>query len=195
MLMTWIWLGMVLTAVLWGAYAGTLPAVSAAVTEGAQSAVTLCFGLAGATLLWSALMELLRRSGLLRGLTRLLRPLLRRVYPAAFSLPDGGGDDIALNFTANLLGLGSAATPAGLRAAKAMARRSRGTASGELCALVVMNSASLQLIPATVAALRASLGAEQPFDILPCVWLTSLCSVCAGLGAAKLLGRCFPVSA
>ena len=192
MLMTCIWLGMVLLAVLWGAAAGTLPAVSAAVTEGAQSAVTLCIGLAGALLLWSALMELLRQGGLLRGLTRLLRPLLQRIYPAAFAAPEGGGDDIALNFTANLLGLGSAATPAGLRAAKAMARRSRGVATGELCALVVMNSASVQLLPATVAALRASLGAAQPFDILPCVWLTSLCSVCAGLGAAKLLGRLFP---
>ncbi len=162
------------------------------VTEGAQGAVTLCLGLAGTLLLWSALMELMRQSGMLRGLTALLRPLLRRIYPAAFSAPEGGGDDIALNFTANLLGLGSAATPPGLRAAKAMARRSGGAASDELCALVVMNSASVQLLPATVAALRASLGAAQPFDILPCVWLTSLCSVCAGLGAAKLLGRLFP---
>ncbi len=192
MLMTWIWLGMVLVSVLWGAAAGTLPAVSAAVTEGAQSAVTLCLGLAGAILLWSALMELLRQGGLLRGLTRLLRPLLRRIYPAAFAAPEGGEDDIALNFTANLLGLGSAATPAGLRAAKAMARRSRGVAPGGLCARVVMNSASVQLLPATVAALRASLGAAQPFDILPCVWLTSLCSVCAGLLSVKLLGRLFP---
>ena len=192
MLMTWIWLGMVVAAVLYGAFAGTLPAVSAAVTEGAAGAVTLCLGLAGTLLLWSGLMELMRQSGLLRGLTGLLRPLLRRVYPRAFSEPEGGGDDVALNFTANLLGLGSAATPPGLRAAKAMARRSRGAASGELCALVVMNSASVQLIPATVAALRASLGAAVPFDILPCVWLTSLCSVCAGLAAVKLLGRLFP---
>lgn len=192
MLMTYVWLGMVCAAVLWGAAAGTLPAVSAAVTEGAAGAVTLCVGLAGALLLWSGLMELLRRSGLLRGLTRLLRPLLRRVYPRAFASPDGGGDDLALNFTANLLGLGSAATPAGLKAAKAMAKQNRGVASDELCALVVMNTASVQLIPATVAALRGSLGSAAPFDILPCVWLTSICSVCAGLAAAKLLQRLIP---
>ena len=190
--MAYIWLGMVCVSVLWGAAAGTLGAVSAAVTEGAAGAVTLCIGLAGPLLLWSGLMELLRRSGLLRALTRLLRPLLRLICPRAFESPDGGGDDLALNFTANLLGLGSAATPAGLRAAKAMARRSRGVASDELCALVVMNTASVQLIPATVAALRGSLGAAAPFDILPCVWLTSLCSVCAGLAAAKLLQRLFP---
>lgn len=192
MLMTYIWLGMVCAAVLWGAGAGTLPAVSAAVTEGAAGAVTLCVGLAGALMLWSALMELLRQSGLLDALTRLLRPLLRRIYPSAFAAPDGGGDAIALNFTANLLGLGSAATPAGLKAAKAMARRAGGTASNELCALVVMNTASVQLIPATVAAVRASLGAAAPFDILPCVWFASVCSVCAGLGAAWVLGKWAP---
>ncbi len=192
MLMTVIWLGMICAAVLWGAGAGTLNEVSAAVTGGAQSAVTLCVGIAGALMLWSALMELMRRSGLLEGLTTLLRPLLRRIYPTAFSDPDGGGDAISLNFTANLLGLGSAATPAGLRAAKAMAKRSDGTASNELCALVVMNTASVQLIPATVAAVRASLGCAAPFDILPSVWFASICSVCAGLCAAKLLGRRFP---
>ena len=192
MLMTYIWLGMVCAAVLWGAGAGTLPAVSAAVTEGAQSAVTLCIGLAGALMLWSALMELMKQGGLLAGLTRLLRPLLRRLYPEAFSAPDGGGDAIALNFTANLLGLGSAATPAGLRAARAMARRSGGTASNELCALVVMNTASVQLLPATVAAVRASLGSAAPFDILPAVWFASVCSVSAGLLTAKLLGRLTP---
>ena len=192
MLMTYIWLGMAAAAVLWGAGSGTLEAVSAAVTGGAQSAVTLCVSIAGALMLWSALMELMRQSGLLAGLTKLLRPLLRRVYPHAFSDPDGGGDAIALNFTANLLGLGSAATPAGLRAAKAMARRSGGAASDELCALVVMNTASVQLIPATVAAVRAGLGSAAPFDILPCVWFASVCSVCAGLGTAKLLGRFFP---
>ena len=94
MLMTYIWLGMVCAAVLWGAGAGTLPAVSVAVTEGAQSAVTLCIGLAGALMLWSALMELMKQGGLLAGLTRLLRPLLRRLYPRAFSAPDGGGDGL-----------------------------------------------------------------------------------------------------
>ena len=74
-----------------------------------------------------------------------------------------------------------------------MAKRSGGTASNELCALVVMNTASVQLIPATVAAVRASLGSAAPFDILPCVWFASVCSVCAGLSAAKLLERFFPV--
>ena len=89
---------------------------------------------------------------------------------------------------ANLLGLGSAATPLGLRAAVRMAG-DRDAASDELCRLVVLNTASVQLIPATVAALRASLGAAVPLDILPAVWVTSLCSVAAGLLAARLLSK------
>ena len=189
MLMTYIWLGMAAAAVLFGAATGRLDAVSAAVTEGAGAAVTLCIGIAGAVMLWSAVMEAMRQSGLLAALTRLLRPLLRRIFPRSFSDTDCG-DAIALNFTANLLGLGNAATPAGLRAFTRMQRLSeKDTASDEMCRLVVMNTASVQLIPATVAAVRASCGAAAPFDILPCVWLTSLCSVSAGLLTAKLLER------
>lgn len=187
MLMSWIWLAMVAASVLFGAATGRLPEVSAAVTEGAGAAVTLCIGIAGAVMLWSAVMEAMRQSGLLSALTRLLRPLLRRIYPHSFDDPDCG-DAITLNFTANLLGLGNAATPAGLRALSRMQlHSSRSTASNEMCRMVVMNTASVQLIPATAAALRASLGSAAPFDILPCVWLASLCSVSAGLLAARLL--------
>lgn len=188
MLMSWIWLGMVSVSILYGAATGNLSAVSAAVTEGAGSAVTLCLGLAGAVCLWSAVMELMAQSGLLAALARLLRPLLRHVYPRGFADPDCAGA-VTLNFTANLLGLGNAATPAGLKAASHLARQSPGAASDELCRLVVMNTASVQLIPATVAAVRASLGSAAPFDILPCVWITSLCSVCGGLLVARLLER------
>jgi len=186
--MTYIWLIMVAVSILFGAAAGRLDAVSAAVTEGAGSAVTLCIGIAGAVMLWSAVMEAMRQSGLLQALTDFLRPLLQRIFPQSFRDRDCG-DAIALNFTANLLGLGNAATPAGLRAVSRMQRNSTDTATDEMCRLVVMNTASVQLIPATVAALRASLGASAPFDILPCVWMTSLCSVCAGLLAEKVLER------
>lgn len=187
MLMGWIWLGMIAASLIYGAAAGTLGAVSSAATEGAGAAVTLALGLAGAMALWSAVLELLRQSGLGEALSRLLRPLLRRVYPRAFADPDCAGD-LSANFSANLLGLGNAATPAGLRAVSRMAEPG-GAASNELCRLVVMNTASVQLIPATAAALRASLGSAAPFDILPCVWITSLASVSAGLLCARALER------
>lgn len=187
--MAYIWLLMSAAAVLFGAANGTLNAVSAAVTEGAGAAVTLCIGITGAVCLWSAVMEAMKQSGMLRTLTNLLRPLLLRIFPQSF-LNSDCGDAISLNFTANLLGLGNAATPAGLRAAALMQRMHGGNAaSDEMCRLIVLNTASVQLIPATVAAVRASLGSAAAFDIIPCVWITSLCSVAAGLLTAFALER------
>ena len=95
---------------------------------------------------------------------------------------------LSANVSANLLGLGNAATPMGIRAAQEMARLAPpGEASNELCRLVVLNTASIQLLPTTVAALRAGLGADSPFEILPAVWVSSVCSVAVGLLAAALL--------
>jgi spore maturation protein A len=94
---------------------------------------------------------------------------------------------LSANFSANLLGLGNAATPLGIRAARRMAQGCDGTASNELCRLVVLNTASIQLLPTTVASVRAACGSAAPFDILPAVWLASILSVAAGLLASRLL--------
>ena len=125
-------------------------------------------------------------------LARLLRPVLRRLYPD-FARDREVMDSISANVSANLLGLGNAATPLGIQAARRMARGCGGTASDELCLLVVLNTASIQLLPATIASVRSASGSETPFDILPAVWLASILSVTVGLLAAKLLsalGRC-----
>ena len=121
-------------------------------------------------------MELLERSGAVKALTRLLAPLLRRLFP--LSSRDGGiMAAISENVSANLLGLGNAATPAGE------------PAKDELCRLVVLNTASIQLIPSTIAAVRAANGAASAFDIMPAVWFSSVVSVAVGLAMAKLLAR------
>ena len=187
MLMAYIWVGMLAVSVLYGCWAGTAAAVSAALMEGASAAVELCLSIGGAVCLWTGVMELMRRSGLTQGLSRLLRPLLRLIFPRGFADPDCA-QALSANFSANLLGLGNAATPAGIRAAKRMSALG-GKAGDELCRLVVMNTASVQLLPATVAAVRASCGAQNPFDILPCVWISSLVSVSAGLLTARALER------
>ena len=162
-----------------------------ALLSGAENALRLCLELAPGLCLWSMLLELLERTGLSDRLSRLLSPFLRRLFPGAWEQRETR-QALSENLSANLLGLGNAATPAGIRAAQGMARLSHGRASDELCLLVVLNTASLQLIPATVAALRASAGAAAPFDILPAVWFSSLCSILAGLGAAGLLRRIWP---
>ena len=188
MAMSWLWTGMVALSVLCGTVNGRMAAVSAAALEGAGAAVELCLGMLGSICLWMGVMELMERCGLAGGLARLLRPVLHRLLPQASTDAETLAA-VSANVSANLLGLGNAATPLGIRAACRMASGQNGQADDELCRLIVMNTASIQLIPATVAAVRSSLGAASPFDILPAVWITSLCSVAAGLLAAKGLSR------
>ena len=180
MVMGIFWTLMVTVSLVYGAVSGRLSAVTAAALEGAAAAVELVLVMAGALCLWSGVLELMRRSGMAAGLSRLLRPVLRRL------LPQAGRDEETLDaLSANV----SAATPAGIQAARRMAVGCGGTASDELCRLVVLNTASVQLLPSTVAALRGGLGSAAPLDILPAVWLSSALSVTAGLACARVLGR------
>ena len=165
--------------------------MAAAAMEGAAAAVELCLSMAGVLCLWMGVMEVMRRSGLSEGLSRLLRPLLKQLYPD-FARDREVMDSISANVSANLLGLGNAATPLGIQAARRMSRRTPGVASDSLCMLVVCNTASIQLIPTTVASVRAAAGCAAPFDILPAVWLASALSVTVGILAAKMMGRLWP---
>lgn len=189
MLMGWIWTGLLLISLCFAAAMGNMAALSASVISGAQAGVTLAISIAGAICLWSGVGRLMERIGLTDRLARLLQPLLGRLFPATktdLSLRR----DLSANVCANLLGLGNAATPMGIRAAKRMIDPARPQyATDAMCRLIVMNTASIQLIPANVAAVRAGLGAAAPFDILPAVWVTSLCSVAVGLTAANLFGK------
>lgn len=185
MTMTVIWTGMVVLSILCGLATGRGPAVASAAVEGASAAVQLALSIAGMLCLWTGVMEVMRRSGLADGLSRLLAPVLRRLFPQAARDRDTM-DSISANVSTNLLGLGSAATPLGLEAARRLARRSPGTASNDLCMLVVCNTASIQLIPTTVASVRAAEGCAAPFDILPAVWLSSALSVGVGIAACKI---------
>ncbi len=188
MTMAWIWTGMVALSILCGLAGGRAEAVTAAALEGAQGAVELCISMAGMLCLWMGVMEIMRRSGLTEKLSRLLRPALRLLFPQ-----EAGDravmDSISANISANLLGLGNAATPLGIEAVRRMGRKSPGTASDAMCMLVVCNTASIQLFPTTVAAVRAAAGSRAPFDILPAVWLASALSVAVGIAACKLLAR------
>lgn len=188
MAMSVIWVSMVLTALVCGLATGRADAVAAAAVSGAAGAVELCISMAGLLCLWMGVMEVMARSGLSQKLSRAMGPLLRRLFP------DMAGDCgvmevVSANVSANLLGLGNAATPLGLEAARRMARHSPGVASDSLCMFVVCNTASIQLIPTTVASLRAAAGCANPFDILPATWFASTLSVLAGITAARLLAR------
>lgn len=188
MAMTWVWAGMVILSLAFGLATGSLDAVAAAAMDGAASAVELSLSMAGVLCLWSGVMEVMKVCGLSDALARAFRPVLRRLLPQA-SRDSETLAAVSANVSANLLGLGNAATPLGIRAARRMARGCGGIASDELCLLVVLNTASIQLLPATIASVRSAAGAAAPFDILPPVWLSSALSVAAGLTAAKLLAH------
>ena len=162
MAMAWLWTGMVAISLIFGALTGNLNALSAAALEGAQSAVELCLTMCGVMCLWTGVMEVMNQCQLTDRLASLFRPLLKKLLPNA-SRDSETLAAISANLSADLLGLGNAATPLGIRAACRMSRGCKGV--------------------------RASLGAADPFDILPAVWLTSLLSVLAGLFAAKLFAR------
>ena len=175
---------MLACAVFAGAACGKMAEVSAAALSGATEAVSLCFKMLGPICLWSGLMELMKECGAVALVKRMLNPLLRPMFGRC---GNDTREKISVNVAANVLGLGNAATPYGMAAAEALGRDCRnGRASNELCRLTVINTASLQLIPATMAALRSALGSAAPFDILPAVWISTACSLTAGLGTAFL---------
>ncbi len=189
MLMGIIWTGMLLISVLFGCLNGTSAQVQQAALDGAAASFELCFGIGGAVCLWCAVMELMRASGLAEALSRALRPLLTLLFPESAG-HESIMQPLSANVSANLLGLGNAATPMGICACREMARLGTpGVASNELCRLVVLNTASIQLLPTTAAAIRAAEGAAAPFDILPAVWISSAVSVAVGLLAARVMER------
>ena len=186
MVMSWIWTGLVLVSMVFSLFTGQGQALAASVLQGAQAGVTLAVSLAGSICLWTGIGKLMEQTGITNRLSRILRPLLHRVFPSTKTDPALAGD-LSANICANILGLGNAATPMGISAAQRMKRGD--AATDELCRLIVLNTASIQLIPANVAAIRAGLGCGSPFDILPAVWVTSLCSASLGVTAAWMLGK------
>lgn len=187
MVMSWIFTAILAISLVAALVLENGSALAAAIPQGAQAGVTLAISIAGSICLWSGVGKVMEKAGFTAFLSKLLRPLLKRVFPSSQR-------DVVLagylsnNICANFLGLGNAATPMGIQAANRLANGNT-IATNELCRLIVLNTASIQLIPANVAAIRTSLGCSTPFDILPAVWITSFCSAGLGLAMAFLLGK------
>ena len=189
MVMSVIWCTLVGISLIFSTVFGRQTALAAAIPEGAQSAVTLAISMAGSICLWTGVGKLMEKAGVTRWISALLRPLLKRVFPSTQKDPVLSGH-LSSNICANILGLGNAATPMGLLAVRRMKDPHRPTyATDEMCRIIVLNTASIQLIPTNVAAVRSALGCSTPFDILPAVWVTSICSAGVGLLAAFCMGR------
>lgn len=174
------------------AFGGRMGEVSSAVIEKSGEAVELVISLCGVLCFWSGIMRVAQRAGLVDKLGRLLSPIVGALFKGVKRGGRAAGL-ITLNLAANILGLGNASTPLGIAAMKEIAREDEtfdGTAaSDDMVMLAVLNTSSLQIIPATAAALRSANGSAKPFDILPCVWIVSAYSAVVVVASAKLMCR------
>ena len=189
MVMSWIFTGMLFGSVLFAALSGHGGALSAAAVEGARAGVTLALSITGAVCLWSGVGKLMEKIGVTASLSRLLSPVLGRIFPSTKKDARLAGS-LSANVCANFLGLGNAATPMGIAAVRRLKDPEEPTlATDEMCRLIVLNTASIQFLPTNVAAVRSALGCASPFDILPAVWVSSLLSASLGVLAAWCLGK------
>ncbi len=184
-MMSKIWGALFIVGVLVSLLSGKGGGILGTLTESAASAVTLCLTLAGAYVLWLGIMGIAERSGLTQALAKKLRPVLRFLFP---DVPDGPAQAmISMNLSANILGMGNAATPFGLEAMKEMQKLNREPkrATNAMCMLLIVNASSIQLVPTTVISLRAAAGAANPADIMP----ATIAATCVTTLVAIIIGK------
>jgi spore maturation protein A len=184
-----IWVGIMLLSIAAGAMTGRLDQVTKAFLGGGGEAITLALTLGGAMCLWGGIMRIAEKGGLTALLAKALAPLMRLLFPGLD--PSGSAcRAILMNMAANFLGLGNAATPLGIRAMEELSKTNSDpdSASGHMITFVVLNTASIQFLPTTVATLRLKYGAENPLDILPAVWVTSIGAAAVSVILSRLLG-------
>ena len=194
-MLNYLWSGMILIGVLWGAFHGQLAAVTEGALTSAKEAVTLCITMLGVMTLWTGVLEVGKRAGLIDQLSRRMRPVLRFLFPRLS--PEGeAAKQISVNMIANILGLGWAATPAGLKAMEELKKveeqrgeRPKGVASNEMCTFLIINISSLQLIPINMIAYRSQYGSVNPAAIVGPALAATLLSTVVAVIAVKLLGR------
>ncbi|MEI6279836.1 MAG: nucleoside recognition domain-containing protein [Verrucomicrobiae bacterium] len=190
-MLNFIWLGLVVLAVLLGGVTGRMQEVSNAAFEASKLAVmNVALPLSGVMALWLGLMKLAEKSGLVEILSRALRPVLKWLFPDVPATHPAMGA-MVMNIAANMLGLSNAATPLGLRAMQDLEKLNTrpGTATNAMCTFLAINTSSVQLIPATTIAILAAAGARNPTQIIGTAFFASCCSVTAGILAVKLLEK------
>ncbi len=188
-MLNYIFSFIIIISVIFGIILGNGSALADGIIEGAKDSVNLLTTMAGMMLLWSGIMEIAARGGFTKVIGRALSPVLCRLFKNV-KKDSKVLSYISMNVSANLLGLGNAATPFGLSAMRELNKLNdeNSRASGDMVTFVVMNTASIQLIPTMVGTLRQSYGSTDAFCILPCVWLSSACALAVGLTLSKALG-------
>ncbi len=189
-MLNFIWGFLILISVITAFFTGRIDMVSAAAMEGAAEGVTLILKMLGVMCFWTGLMEIAERAGIIKGVARLIRPITRLIFPRIS--PKGRAmEAIVMNISANLLGIGNAATPLGLRAMEALDAEngSKKRASDAMCMFVLINTASIQLLPTTLILLRQDAGSSAPAEIMVPVWIVSAAALLCGVISAKIFEK------
>ncbi len=189
-MMNYIWGGMIIFAFISAIFSGNMQELSDAVVSGGQNAIDLLIRLTGMMCLWGGIMKIAERSELTKVICRMLNPLFSLLYKGV-DKNSKTAEAMSMNITANLLGLGNAATPLGLEAMRRMqeANGDKSMATDDMVVFVVMNSAAMRLIPTTVATLRTQFGSQSPMEIVPATWLSTFLSLSAGVLTAKIISK------
>ncbi len=189
-MLNYIWCGMIVVSFVTAIFTGRIEAVTNGAMEGAASAVDTCVGLLGSMCLWTGIAKIAENSGLVEVFAKLLRPVTKIIFPK-LKANSAAMRAIVMNMVANILGMGNAATPLGITAMKELDKLNgrKSTASDEMCMFVVVNTASIQLIPATVISLRQMYGSQSPSEIVIPVWICSVLAVTIGVTAAKIFQK------
>lgn len=187
-----IWPAFIIISVIYALISGNIENVSNGIFDSANSAVQLTLTFFGTICLWNGIMEIAKKTSLTNALSKALKPFINFLFPELKNNKQAQ-DEISMNMVANLLGLGNAATPLGLKAMKTMQQDNpkKDTLTNSMAMFIVINTASLQLIPTNVIAIRSSLGSNSPSGIIIQVWFTTIIAGIVGITSAKLLMKKF----
>lgn len=184
--MNYIWSAMIIVSVVSAVITGRVDETVNAVFEGASTAVTTLISFAGVMCFWTGIMKIAEKSGVSAFIMKLISPFVNFLFPGTGQKAKGY---ISMNMTANILGMGNAATPMGMLAAEELDRENPSplVPSKNMCMLVVLNTASFQLIPATIISLRAAAGSAEPMSVILPIWLASAVAAAVGIISVKLM--------
>lgn len=201
-MLNYLWTGMIFAGILFGWYNGKIPDLTNAALDSAKEAVTLAVTMLGVTAFWSGLMEIASEAGMISAVSERMRPVMRFLFP---NLPEDhpAQNHISSNFIANLLGLGWAATPAGLRAMENLEKlendrrngkvsgivRKKGVAGNEMCTFLIVNISSLQLVPINIIAYRSQYGSQDPAGIVGYGLLATAISTATAVVFCRIMDR------
>jgi len=189
-MMNYIWGAMVVFSFIAAVFSGNMQTLSDSIVTSGQDAINLILKLTGMMCLWGGIMKIAEKSELTLVISKMLSPLFSVLYRNV-DRKSKTAEAMSMNITANLLGLGNAATPLGLEAMRRMqeANPDKTKATDDMIVFVVMNSAAMRLIPTTVATLRTQFGSASPMEIMPATWVSTILSLAAGVLTAKIISR------